>query len=99
MNPDTAGVPGVWLVIMPASGTVLRVEGAIFASDPGAGLTPMALLPSGKFMAFDPRALIVEDRTLIPVWRPRDHLARVHPAAREWLAQNPDVFNPPVVKE
>ena len=87
---------GVWLVVLPASGTVRRVTGRIFALDVGgeSGVAPFVLLDSGEPMTFDPRALIVCNDTLAPVWQPRDHAHHSHPMAGKWFRKNPDVFKP-----
>jgi hypothetical protein len=88
-----------WLAILPASGTVLRMNGALLFVEVGGetGWSPFIVNPeSGKAMAIDPRALIVHDKTLQVGYHPREYIDRVHKASGEWFAQNPDVFRPEI---
>jgi hypothetical protein len=82
-----------WLVIMPASGTVRRLKGALLFVEVGGdtGWSPMVVEEAAAF-ALDPRALVLDETTLQVCYHPRDHLAEVHKAAGEWFAGNPDVF-------
>lgn len=90
---------GVWLVVFPASGTVRRLSGRFFAFDLGgeSGVAPFVFLDGDRqVMSLDPRVLVVNDKTLVPVWHPRKHLHHSHAMAGQWYGANPDVFQPDV---
>jgi hypothetical protein len=93
LEKAAGAVRRTWLVVLPASGTVLRAEGALLFVDVGgdAGWSPF-VVGGNVALAIDPRALILDDATLAVAYHPRDHLHEVNAAAGEWYALNPNVF-------
>lgn len=93
-NAAKLGVPGTWLIIFPASGTVWRRTGRLAAVDMGSGLTPFIFADDDRPVALDARGLILNDETLAVAWQPREHIGRIHGGLAKWFEDNPDVFRP-----
>ena len=82
-----------WLVVFPASGAVQRHQGALLHVNVGGEMGWSPFIVAGKTVGvIDPRALVVDEVSLRVAYHPRDHLHRVHKAAREWFDLNPNVF-------
>jgi hypothetical protein len=84
-----------WLVIYPASGTVVRMTGALVLVNLGgeSKWTPFVIPGKGsRVTALDPRALVLDDETLEHAYHPRDHVGEMHAAGDKWYADNPHVF-------
>lgn len=88
--------PRIYLIVLPASGTVKRIKARLTCHDLGgeAGLTVFLLTQREKpvLFALDPRALVLDGESLRVVYHPRDHWRQIQEAARQWFRENPGVF-------
>lgn len=83
-----------WLIIMPASGTVMRKKGFLICLDlkGESGFAPIIVDKESTAMALDPRCLVVDDKTLAVGWNPRNYILSIHKSAISWLRSNPGVW-------
>jgi hypothetical protein len=83
-----------WLIVLPASGTVRRVTGALLLAEVAGREWMPFIVSEGTPTGVDSRSLIVEDSTLAVGYQPRLNLKRISRHAVKWFRRNPDVFDP-----